>query len=93
MKTTEIYYFRILVDGYKPTEISVKKTGESTFFCRFNCVNFINHFNTFGFIVETHKYNDPVFICHGQILEEFLKKAWSQIYERIDTPDYSEKVL
>ena len=92
METNVINYYRIQIEGYKPTEISVKKIDTASFLCRLVNLNFINEFNTFGFIVEVHKYNDPVFIDYGDITEEFLKKAWEQIFSRIDTPDYAENI-
>jgi hypothetical protein len=92
METNVINYYRIKVESFKPTEISVKKIGPSTFLCRLNSLNFINEFNAFGFIVEIQQYNDPAFINHGNIPIAFLKKVWEQIFSRIDTPDYDERI-
>jgi hypothetical protein len=93
MDTNIINYYRVTVEGYKPTEISVKRIEETTYFCRFNCINFINEFNVFGFIVEAHKYGEHSFISHGdKNAEDFIQKAWNMIFLRLDTPDYSEKL-
>jgi hypothetical protein len=93
MESNEIYHYEITVEGYKTCKISVRYMDRITYLCLFRNVDFINEFGSFGFLVATSKYGDPTYKNYGEIPEKFMEKAWAQIFERLDTPDWSEKVI
>jgi hypothetical protein len=91
MNKYEVNYYIVAVSGFKETIIRLKKVSNLKYICFFTNTDYINQFDTLGFMVEI---NDDIvsFRNSGVAPKDFLLNAWDQIYNKINSPDYVVKI-
>lgn len=91
MNIYEVNYYQVLVTGFKPTIMRLKKVTDLKYVFFFTNSEYINQFETLGFQVEI-KDDIVSFSNKGNAPTNFLINVWDQVYSKINSPDYIVKI-